>query len=338
VVASTKKDGLLTIGEVSRLSGVSVKTIRHYSDEGILPPSGITDSGYRLYSEEDRARLELIRTLRAAGFGLPTIKGLLRDELSTAEATRLQLEAVNLQLRVLGRQKALLEGGLNGGRALRSYLDRARALALLSAHEREAFLDEHFDRGMRSVPVDREWMEGFRKAAVLDLPEELTDEQLDAWVELGEIVSDEGFWERLRRQAKPFWEAAEGRFDPDEWRALWSETMQEAVAAVQEGRSPKGEREQRVVSRWVEVQARVMGRIGDPTFPAWLLSHYETTNEPRAERYWELIAVLKGCERPEGPSPQAEAYRWVLEGLRWRVSQNQRSDASNQLPSRVGPR
>jgi DNA-binding transcriptional MerR regulator len=325
-VASTKKDGLRTIGEVARLSGVPVKTIRHYSDEGILPPSGLTEGGYRLYSEEDRARLELIRTLRAAGFGLPTIKGLLREELSATEATRLQLEAVNLQLRVLRRQKSLLEGTLNGGWEPGSYPDRSRALALLSAHEREAFLDEHLDRGMEGVPVDREWMESFRRAGVLDLPEELTDEQLDAWVELAEIVSDEGYWERLREQSRPFWEAAEGSFDPDEWQAVWGETMQEAVAAVREGRSPDGEREQRVVSRWVEGHARAMGRVGDPTFPAWLLSHYEATNEPRAERYWELISILKGCERPEGPSPQAEAYRWLLEGLRWRVARDRRSD------------
>jgi DNA-binding transcriptional MerR regulator len=204
---------------MARVSGVPVKTIRHYSDEGILPPSGITDAGYRLYSGEDCARLELIRTLRAAGFGLPTIKRLLRDELSAAEATRLQLEAVNLQLRALGRQRALLEGTLNGGREPRSYPHRARAL--LSAHEREAFLDEHLDRGMEGVPVGREWMEDLRRAAVLDLPEELTDDQLDAWVELAEIVSDEGYWERLREQSRPFWEAAESRFDGDERR--WGE-------------------------------------------------------------------------------------------------------------------
>ena len=127
MMASTKKDGLRTIGEVARLSGVPVKTIRHYSDEGILPPSRITEGGYRLYSEEDRARLELIRTLRAAGFGLPTIKGLLREELSATEATRLQLEAVKLQLRALGRQRALLEDTLNGRREPGSYPELAGA-------------------------------------------------------------------------------------------------------------------------------------------------------------------------------------------------------------------
>ena len=180
---------------------------------------------------------------------------------------------------------------------------------------------------MEGVTIDRKWMEDFRRAAVLDLPEELTDEQLDAWVELAQIVSDEGFWKRLRQQSRPFWEAAEGRFDPEEWRAVWGETMQEASAAVREGRSPDGEREQRVVSRWVEAHAWAIGRVGDPIFPAWLLSHYEATSEPRAERYWELIAILKGCERPEGPSPQAEALRWLLEGLRRRVARDRRSEA-----------
>lgn len=157
-------------------------------------------------------------------------------------------------------------------------------------------------------------------------------------MELAEIVSDEGYWERLREQSRPFREAAEGRFDPYDWQAVWGETMQEAAAAVQEGRSPSGERERHVVSRWVEAHARATGRTGDPTFPAWLLSRYEATNEPRAERYWELIAILKGWERPEGPSPQAEAYRWLLEGLRWRVTRDRRSDAGNQHPPRVEPR
>lgn len=87
---------LYTIGEMSRRSGVPVKTIRHYSDVGLLPPSAKSDAGYRLYSEADRSRLELIRTLRAAGFGLPVIERMLLREVRPAEAVRLQLEAVDL--------------------------------------------------------------------------------------------------------------------------------------------------------------------------------------------------------------------------------------------------
>ncbi|WP_216361261.1 MerR family DNA-binding transcriptional regulator [Caulobacter mirabilis] len=44
---------MYTIGELSRLSGVSVRRLRFYSDKGLLPPATRTESGYRLYSEAD---------------------------------------------------------------------------------------------------------------------------------------------------------------------------------------------------------------------------------------------------------------------------------------------
>lgn len=310
-----KKDGLYKIGEVSRLSGVSVKTIRHYSDAGVLPPSGYTETGYRLYSEVDLSRLETARTLRAAGFDLPTIKRLLAEELGPREAARLQLDAVDLQLKTLTRRRALLESALDDGKSKRSYPDRARALALLSAHEREAFVGRHLEETVEDVPLDPAWKEWFWKGAVLDLPEEFTDAQLDAWVELAELVSDEGFREAVEKQARPFWETVED-FDLAVWQEAGGEAMQEAVSAVREGRSPRGEREQRVVERYLEACAEAMNRAGDAELAGWLLSHYEATVDPRPERYWRLIGILKGW--PETP-PHGEAYRWLMDGLRWRI-------------------
>lgn len=311
-----EKHHLFTIGQVSRFSGVPVKTIRHYSDEGILPPSGTTDAGYRLYSEADRSRLELIRTLRAAGFGLPTVRGLLEAEISPQDAARMQLEAVELQLKELGRRRALLRSSLGGGEALRAYPDRARALALLSAHEREAFLASHLERGMQGIPVDPDWKRWLLRGAVTDLPEELTDAQLEAWTELAGLVSDEGFQEAIRRQAQPFWESVEGRFDRSEWDATAGRAIREAGTAAREGRSPGGESEQLIVERYLEAYARATNRSNDLRLAAGLLSHYETTRDPRPERYWELVGILKGWSaRP----PQAEGVHWLMQGLRWRL-------------------
>jgi DNA-binding transcriptional MerR regulator len=59
-----------SIGEVAKLTGMPVKTLRYYADEGIVPPSGRSRSGYRLYADADVAKLELVRTLRDAGLGL----------------------------------------------------------------------------------------------------------------------------------------------------------------------------------------------------------------------------------------------------------------------------
>ena len=58
--------GQLTIGELSRRTGLPVKTLRFWSDEGLLPPASRSVSGYRLYSEEALVRLNLLRTLRAS--------------------------------------------------------------------------------------------------------------------------------------------------------------------------------------------------------------------------------------------------------------------------------
>jgi len=55
----------LRIGEVSRQSGVSVKTIRFYCDQGLLLPSSRTEGGFRLFDDTVLADLSLIRAMRA---------------------------------------------------------------------------------------------------------------------------------------------------------------------------------------------------------------------------------------------------------------------------------
>ena len=87
-------EGQLTIGQLSRRTGLPVKTLRFWSDEGLLPPASRSASGYRLYSQEALVRLDLLRTLREAGLGLDAIRKVLRRDMSLADALRLQLAAV----------------------------------------------------------------------------------------------------------------------------------------------------------------------------------------------------------------------------------------------------
>jgi DNA-binding transcriptional MerR regulator len=84
----------LTIGEMSRRTGVPVKTLRFYSDEGLLPLAGRTSSRYRLYATQALVRLDLIRALRDAGLSLDSIKKVLCHEMSLADTLRLRLAAV----------------------------------------------------------------------------------------------------------------------------------------------------------------------------------------------------------------------------------------------------
>jgi DNA-binding transcriptional MerR regulator len=66
-------------GDVARLSGVSVRTLHHYDEIGLLSPSGRSAAGYRQYGSEDLARLQQILGYRALGFDLRNIATILDD-------------------------------------------------------------------------------------------------------------------------------------------------------------------------------------------------------------------------------------------------------------------
>jgi len=67
----------LRIGEVARRSGLTVKTIRFYCDEGLIQPISRSDGGYRLFDEGVFSELALIRTLRAMEMPLPVVRQIL---------------------------------------------------------------------------------------------------------------------------------------------------------------------------------------------------------------------------------------------------------------------
>ena len=75
-------DDLYVIGEVARRTGLPVRTIRFYADEGIVPPAAHSRAGYRLFDLDALNRLDLVRTLRDLGLPLATIRGVLEQEAS----------------------------------------------------------------------------------------------------------------------------------------------------------------------------------------------------------------------------------------------------------------
>lgn len=302
--------GLYTIGEVAKLSGLPVQTIRYYSDIGVLPPSSVTEAGYRLYSDADCARLELVRTLRGVGFDLETIARLLAGELSPADAVRLQVEALEVQIRSLKRQQTVLRAVLGGDEpALLSRLNRMHALARLDRLEREDFLARHLQRGMGGRRGDPEiW-----RAAVLELPEELGEAELEAWLELAEIASDPAFLKVLENQARFADHLDASGTGWARWQEAGEPWLQAALEAIEQGHSPQSPRGQQVVQGWLTALAQALGRTAEPGFARWLLEQLEATTDPRMHRYWQLIAVLKGWQHQ--PPPLAQAMDWLLEGL-----------------------
>lgn len=100
--------GLFTIGELTRSTGLTVRTIRFWSDEGVLPPVARSAGGYRLYDAGSVARLELIRTLRELGLGLGEVRGVLAGETTVAEVAAAHVAALDEQIRSLKVTRAVL--------------------------------------------------------------------------------------------------------------------------------------------------------------------------------------------------------------------------------------
>ncbi|NIH86746.1 MerR family transcriptional regulator [Amycolatopsis granulosa] len=82
-------DEPLSIAQVSKVSGVTSRTLRHYDDIGLLPPASVDSSGRRFYQREQLIRLQQIRLLRELGLGLDTIAEILGGSVSHAQALRL---------------------------------------------------------------------------------------------------------------------------------------------------------------------------------------------------------------------------------------------------------
>lgn len=69
---------MMHIGELAERTGLSLRTIRHYDEIGLLVPSGRSEGGFRLYTEGDYGRLMVIRRMKPLGYSLDQMGDLLR--------------------------------------------------------------------------------------------------------------------------------------------------------------------------------------------------------------------------------------------------------------------
>jgi DNA-binding transcriptional MerR regulator len=125
-----------TVGRLARRFGLSRSSLLYYDRIGLLSPSSRSRSGYRLYSDEDVARLEKILLYRDVGLSLEAIGSLFSSEPdSLGAALEERLSLINLEIVALRRQQevvlSLLQRG-EDGRKVRT-MDKAAWVELLRA-------------------------------------------------------------------------------------------------------------------------------------------------------------------------------------------------------------
>lgn len=89
---------MMTVHEVSRLAGVSIRTLQYYDRIGLLHPAGYTDAGYRLYDDTDLERLRHILLFRELEFPLKDIKAIINSpDFDRSKALEQQIELLKLK-------------------------------------------------------------------------------------------------------------------------------------------------------------------------------------------------------------------------------------------------
>ena len=99
-----------SVGDVARLAGVTVRTLHHYDEVGLLRPSARSAAGYRVYDDGDLVRLQQILGYRELGFALDAIAEILDDpELDQVDHLRRQHALVTDRIGRLQQQLAAIE-------------------------------------------------------------------------------------------------------------------------------------------------------------------------------------------------------------------------------------
>jgi MerR family transcriptional regulator, copper efflux regulator len=94
----------MQIGEVAARTGLSLRSLRHWEEVGLLRPSGRTEGGFRLYAEVDVEKILVIRRMKPLGFTLEQMSAAMRD----IEALRDDATAATLRHEARERLAALL--------------------------------------------------------------------------------------------------------------------------------------------------------------------------------------------------------------------------------------
>jgi DNA-binding transcriptional MerR regulator len=294
---------LLTIGQLARRSGVPVRTLRFWSDAGVLPETERSGGNYRRYDAQAVARLDLVRTLRELGLGLDEVRLVLEERRSVADVAAAHVAAIDARLRVLRTQRAvctLLARGIDSPRKAALMNDLTR----LSAAERQDMIDQFVDTAFAGIDpgAPGAGIAQAMRSLSTELPDDPTTEQVEAWIELAELVSEPSFRACVRAMstagaAGPA--AEEPAVDPN---AVVEQVGAARAAGVEPGTPAAAE----VVAQLVPADLDGPGR-------AALADRLATFTDRGVERYWQLLGVLNGWPQR---TPSVPAFEWLIAALR----------------------
>ncbi|NEB05755.1 MerR family transcriptional regulator [Streptomyces sp. SID13726] len=290
---------LFTIGELARATGLTVRTIRYWSDEGVLHPVARSTGGYRLYDTEAAARLELIRTLRELGLGLDVVREVVEGEKNLASVAAAHVAALDARIASLKVTRAVLSTVARRGSTAEE-MTLMHKLARLSAAERRRIMEEFVAETFHGLDLADPDVRDRMRDSALNLPDDPTPEQVDAWVELAELVRDPEFRALMRRAAEFNSADRESGTSPGAAMGFFERLVRLVGRARADGIAPEAP----------EAEAVLRELLGDAD-RAGVLDRMKATHNTGLARYRELMGILKGAPLPA----HEQDFAWVVAAL-----------------------
>ena len=291
----------LGIGDLAARTGVPVRTIRFYCDEGLLDTQR-SAGGHRRFAPSAVDRLGLVRRLRGLGLGLPAIAAVLREERSIPEVVAEERAALDVELAALAWRRASLAAVEEAAPA-----DRAARLALLAAVQdhhaaRDALLA--FWHRLFVAPLPGDLVEMFLEVSVPAPPDVPTPRQVVAYAEMVALAGDPTLTRRMRARARVNLQRIS-----DEAGLLTGigEACHLARPLLLAGRKPEPGA---ALDRFVAAYADGQGCRDTPHFRRELLTTATVDRDPRLRRYWSLVGEITG-----EPVPVGVAQAWLVDAL-----------------------
>ncbi|MFB8219055.1 helix-turn-helix domain-containing protein [Streptomyces anulatus] len=307
-------DGLCTIGELAEHAGVSVKTVRFYSDRGLLPEASRSAGGHRRYAPEAVDRLGMIRSLRGLDVSVPEVRRILdeQDEQDDGAGAGGALEdAVAGRLRSLGSELAALRWREAALRLVQESPPaerpgRLRLVGAVAAPPSTASL-ARFWRSWLPPRMPARSVTAFLEAAVPHPPEDPRPAQVLAFARLHAYVTRPcGGGGSCQPRAHG---VAGARASAVLYAGL-AEAYDLAGGELRRGAEPcPGE----ALDGFVDAYASTYDARDTSAFRRVLAGRLAA--DPRIDRYWDLTAEVISApgSRPE-PTP-GSAHDWLLAAL-----------------------
>ena len=283
-----------SIGQLAKAAGVPVKTLRYYSNIGLLEPAAITEAKYRRYRDRDVVKVALIRSLRSLGFSLDVIREVMHNRQTARDVVQLQLEVLESQRRSIQRQIAVLRV-VNEQSTDADVLDQvhlAHAAASLSSAERDAQIARYISQLAGRRPKRHLGARLFREIALADIPEELNPAQLEAWIRLSAIMQDPSMKRLQRRALSSFPSTGSGTVSAADFFASTTALTRQIAELAAEGALSSDSRVRALAVAWAKTNARAFGQRYSRSFMRWLHLNRQVLLEPGIGEMFRTISLL----------------------------------------------